>query len=602
MNAELRSGLQQAATFLKRGRLTNAEAICRRLLRTNPKVTDVLHLLALVVRQRGDLDEAERLLRSCLRLDARRADIHANLGNLLAAARRSEEAEEAYREALSIDSSFRPARLGLARHLSNIGEGGKAAKEAQALIDQNANDAEAWNVFGTSRRLQRRSEDAEVAFRRALELEPDYAIARHNLGALLAQLSRSEDALTELAAAASLGVRGPEIDLNRASALMALCRFDEAELLLENTVKTTPGDTNAHTLLARVRFMRGGSDFADVFAAAVRARPEDVTLRLGYSRVLRGAGLFDQAQATLESALDLNKADSRLLAELAAVHLDAGRFEVALKHARSAVTENPAGSGVDDILIDALTCLGRADEAMPIVERARRRDPLNQWYVAMEATVARLLGDPRYEELYDYDAFVRSYELSPPDGWSSIEAFHVDLISVLQQRHQFQSEPLDQSLRHGTQTPRGLLGDPNPVIRSFLRAIEEPVAQYRMDMGFDADHPLRSRNKGDSELIGCWSVRLRRGGYHVNHVHSQGWISSAYYVEVPPEVSNEADKSGWIKFGEPRFEVPGAGAEKLVQPSVGRLLLFPSYMWHGTTPITGDDPRMTIAFDVIPKP
>jgi hypothetical protein len=29
-------------------------------------------------------------------------------------------------------------------------------------------------------------------------------------------------------------------------------------------------------------------------------------------------------------------------------------------------------------------------------------------------------------------------------------------------------------------------------------------------------------------------------------------------------------------------------------------VLFPSYMWHGTTPITGDQPRMTIAFDAVP--
>jgi len=70
---------------------------------------------------------------------------------------------------------------------------------------------------------------------------------------------------------------------------------------------------------------------------------------------------------------------------------------------------------------------------------------------------------------------------------------------------------------------------------------------------------------------------------------------------VPSEVSDESAKSGWIKFGEPRFPVPGAIPEKFVQPCVGRLVLFPSYMWHGTTPISGDEPRMTIAFDVVPR-
>jgi hypothetical protein len=71
-------------------------------------------------------------------------------------------------------------------------------------------------------------------------------------------------------------------------------------------------------------------------------------------------------------------------------------------------------------------------------------------------------------------------------------------------------------------------------------------------------------------------------------------------VSVPPEVADESVKSGWIKFGEPRLPVPGAGPERFVQPRPGRLVLFPSYFWHGTTPITGDAPRMTIAFDVVP--
>jgi hypothetical protein len=41
-------------------------------------------------------------------------------------------------------------------------------------------------------------------------------------------------------------------------------------------------------------------------------------------------------------------------------------------------------------------------------------------------------------------------------------------------------------------------------------------------------------------------------------------------------------------------------AEHHVEPEVGRLVLFPSYMWHGTVPFSGDDHRMTIAFDVAP--
>ena len=60
------------------------------------------------------------------------------------------------------------------------------------------------------------------------------------------------------------------------------------------------------------------------------------------------------------------------------------------------------------------------------------------------------------------------------------------------------------------------------------------------------------------------------------------------------------ERSGWLKFGEPRFTVPTATAEYLVQPTPGLLVLFPSYLWHGTNAIHGDDHRVTIAFDALP--
>jgi len=30
-------------------------------------------------------------------------------------------------------------------------------------------------------------------------------------------------------------------------------------------------------------------------------------------------------------------------------------------------------------------------------------------------------------------------------------------------------------------------------------------------------------------------------------------------------------------------------------------VLFPSYFWHGTLPFHSDQPRLTVAFDVVPE-
>jgi hypothetical protein len=86
----------------------------------------------------------------------------------------------------------------------------------------------------------------------------------------------------------------------------------------------------------------------------------------------------------------------------------------------------------------------------------------------------------------------------------------------------------------------------------------------------------------------------------VNHFHRTGWISSAYYVTTPAEARDAERMPGWIRFGEPRFPVPGANPERFIQPVPGRLVLFPACMWHGTNAIDGPDPRTALSFDAIP--
>ncbi|HUE65627.1 MAG TPA: putative 2OG-Fe(II) oxygenase, partial [Rhizomicrobium sp.] len=55
-------------------------------------------------------------------------------------------------------------------------------------------------------------------------------------------------------------------------------------------------------------------------------------------------------------------------------------------------------------------------------------------------------------------------------------------------------------------------------------------------------------------------------------------------------------------FGESPF---GLGKDdrpsRVVTPAVGKLVLFPSYFWHGTARFMANHPRLTVAFDVVPR-
>jgi hypothetical protein len=199
----------------------------------------------------------------------------------------------------------------------------------------------------------------------------------------------------------------------------------------------------------------------------------------------------------------------------------------------------------------------------------------------------------------------RQLDLPVPAGFRTREDYLAALRRVLEARHRHRRHPLDQSLRQGTQTSRNLLVKPEPEVAQLLAAfgvaMREFVAQTEDALRAEsATHPLLLRRGQDPRPVGCWSVRLTQGGFHVNHIHPEGWLSSAFYVQVPGESADPQRRAGWLKFGEPRFPLPGLPPTGFVQPVPGRLVLFPSYLWHGTTALESDEPRLSVAFDAVP--
>ena len=160
--------------------------------------------------------------------------------------------------------------------------------------------------------------------------------------------------------------------------------------------------------------------------------------------------------------------------------------------------------------------------------------------------------------------------------------------------------PSAQSLRHGTQTTYRLSGSQDPAIRAFFQALDGPLREHLARLGGGGD-PLRRRNTGGYRMVGAWSVRLRPGGFHLDHMHHEGWISSAFYVETPDSALDREGREGWLRLGQPPFRtVPELPTERFIRPEPGRLVLFPSYMWHGTVPFHTEERRTTIAFDLLP--
>lgn len=595
MNSQ--QAIEQAAALLSAAKFADSAAVCGGILAREPRNAAAAHLMGLALKGTGDVAQAEQWLGFSIQLEPERAEFHANFGNLLRAQQKYSAAEEAYRTALRLTSEHRSARRGLALTLDDLGRHTEAEVECRTLLAGDPSDAESWTILGMALMHRGLEVEAEGAYRRAIALDPNNRVAHHNLGALLVKLERPE-ALRSLETASALGATGYETAYNLGRAALNEGDLDGAERGFARAVELQPAHVEAQTTLAQVRYMRGDPAFARALVTAVKADRDNLRLQHLLGRLLWRAGQSLEAETFLRDLLARKGPNAGVQTTLSALLLEEGRLKEAETLAAEAAAIRPNDQATLLNLVTILVARGLAEDAMPLIAAQLRRSPGAQAWLAYEATASRMLGTDRYRELYDYSRFVRVFDLEAPPGWSSMDELNRALAATLNNRHRFSHHPLDQTLRNGTQTSRSLLSDPDPAVRAILQAFDKPIEEYRRALGTAPDHPLSRSNVGAMQFTGAWSVRLQRNGYHVNHFHPDGLLSSAYYVELPQEVDDPVLKSGWIKFGEPRYRVPGLVPEHFVQPKPGRLVLFPSYMWHGTNPIYGAQTRLCIAFDV----
>ena len=91
--------------------------------------------------------------------------------------------------------------------------------------------------------------------------------------------------------------------------------------------------------------------------------------------------------------------------------------------------------------------------------------------------------------------------------------------------------------------------------------------------------------------ISGWSVILLSGGKQLRHIHPDSLVSGVLYLKVPKSVSDSSLDDGNLIF--PSFN------QLSVVPSVGKVILFPSYLPHETIEFSSNEERICIAFNLM---
>ncbi len=480
------------------------------------------------------------------------------------------------------------------------GRADDAVARLATLVPAQGGDLTLLTTYALALKSAERLDEAIKIYRRAARFWPRSGVAEHNLAGALGDAQLFEESEAAAGRAFAKGLDAPETWLVHARALQGQGRFEAAVSAYRQALTRRPNYADAHADLAGLTWMLTG-DLAEArgpIDEALRRWPADPALSLKLSRLLDYTGDPEGAYGVLADALRRNPQEPLL--HIPAAQLAAGLDPMlALDHAKRACAAAPRNDAAIATLAQVNLAAGRPAEAESAARTFLALHPDDQYGVALLTTAWRLAGDPRYGDLCDYDRLVGQYPIDIPAGWDTREAFLADLVPALTRMHPFRTHPIGQSVRHGSQTQQTLSLSKDPAILAYFEAIDGPVRRHIAKLGA-GDDPLRRRTTGDYRLNGAWSVRLSPGGFHVNHTHPKGWLSSACHLVLPAAVEDEAPQ-GWLTFGEPGVPTaPRLQADHAIKPKLGHLVLFPSYVWHGTAPFTGDDSRMTIALDVVP--
>ncbi|MBA4175693.1 MAG: hypothetical protein C0505_03905 [Leptothrix sp. (in: Bacteria)] len=445
-----------------------------------------------------------------------------------------------------------------------------------------------------------RIDEALSLYRQAALRFPSSGVALHNVAGLLGDLGHHPEAAQMAARALKTGLDAPETWLVLARAELGRGELDAARRAYREVLRRRPNELPAQFEAAQLVWMTTGDRVEALrgVEAAARKPGADPMLCMVKAQALESMGDAPSALAALTERAAEPGCPVPLLAYAAHLAAETGEPAAALSFAERGVREAPVEPGALEALARARLAAGDALGAQDILEPLSRRFPANQHVLAMLAATWRLTGDLRYRSLFDYRRFVQARPLSVPPGWDNLQVYVAALAAELRAAHPFRTHPFGHSLRQGSQLP-DVLRRTSPAIAAFPDALSGPLTAYLTHIG-QGEGPLPSRNTGRAAIAGSWSVWLRPGGYHVDHVHQDGWISSACYVEVPGAV-RAGGREGWLRFGRPGLAVAeGLSAEHWIRPEPGLVALFPSYMWHGTEPFSGEDPRLTMAFDLVP--
>ena len=337
--------MEHARALQAQGRLADAEAAFRRILKQTPEHADALHGLGIVSLQRGRPREAVDLIRAALRLESRPA-MHANLALAQASAGRPADALSSFDRALELDPGFIGALVASGNLLLELRRPSAALATFERALRIDAYDADALNGAGNSLLDLGRGAEAAVHYSKAIGLRPDAPVFLLNRALAFSNTGRPSEVLEDCRRARRLGLDTAQLHFVEGIALGDLGRAAAAIESFDRALALDPSMNKAR--FNRCMALRQAGRRTEAWAAL-----EDLAVVAPDSDYLQGSLLYerlshcdwrgyDERVGALVDAVDRGALLENPFTFLAAVDSPALQLRCARSHAAKVIVRSAA--------------------------------------------------------------------------------------------------------------------------------------------------------------------------------------------------------------------------------------------------------------------
>jgi len=267
--------------------------------------------------------EAENSYRAAIKFKPRDTRAFQGLGNVYVDQQRWDDAEDAYRKAVDFSPNNPDALTALSFVLVQPRTGALNARRftdaeyfAKRATQLQSNSSLAFDRLGVAMMARGIfNGETEAAFRRALEIDPNFVVAQVHLARVLRRLNRAGEADPLYASAIAKAADAPTLVLI-ADAMQSEQRWSDSEPVLRRALELDARNPGALFLMGRLLSVnRKYAEAEPILKTAVAVNPKFFQARYILARCYLALERYDDAFKTYDEAVNLaSDADRKQLA------------------------------------------------------------------------------------------------------------------------------------------------------------------------------------------------------------------------------------------------------------------------------------------------